>query len=180
MVDLDAPTCPFCPFSDQDASFVAQHIDFCHPEGLAVTAPEHLHSLASTNPTASPFSVDEVPADHYVDCPHGCGETVASAELSTHLDLHVAEDIALDGSGTDPAAYDPDLMSRASELPSDYEELLDLPSSRKSGKGGTNRDFARNNSYRTERARSPPRKIGPNGAKRLGVRFQLFGALEMC
>lgn len=165
MVDLDTPTCPFCPLSDKDASFVAQHIDFCHPEGMAVT-----DSLASTNPTASPVPADEVPADHFVDCPHGCGETVASAELSTHLDLHEAEDIALDGTGTDPTTYDPD-----------HEKMLDFTASRKSGKGATDRDFARNNSYKTERARSPPRKIGSNGAKRLGVCFLLYSALlEMC
>lgn len=176
MVDLGTPACPFCPFSDKYASFVAQHIDICHPEGMAVT-----DSLASTNPAASPVSVDGVPADHYIDCPHGCGETVASAELSTHLDLHVAEDIALDGTGTDPTTYDPNLIPHGRGLPSDHEEMLDFLASRKSAKGGTDRDFARNNSYKTERARSPPGKIGPNGAKRLGVCFLLYSALlEMC
>ncbi|KAJ0423379.1 peptidase family C78-domain-containing protein [Aspergillus carlsbadensis] len=26
------PTCPFCPFSDMDGNFVAQHVQYCHPE----------------------------------------------------------------------------------------------------------------------------------------------------
>lgn len=28
----EIPSCPFCPFSDPDGSFVAQHIEYCHPE----------------------------------------------------------------------------------------------------------------------------------------------------
>lgn len=173
MADLDAPTCPFCPFSDEDASFVTEHINFCHPERGATPAPRDSRPLENTHPIASPFPVDVAPTDQDVDCPHGCGETVTTAELSTHLDLHVAEDIALDESDTDATRFNPDLMPESHDFSLDCEASLDLSTSRKSGKRGADRDFARNNSSKPERARSPPRMIGPDGAKRLGVCFQL-------
>ncbi|KAL3489461.1 DUF1671-domain-containing protein [Aspergillus germanicus] len=30
--DSNEPTCPFCPFSDLDGNFVAEHVQYCHPE----------------------------------------------------------------------------------------------------------------------------------------------------
>ena len=85
MADYSTPSCPFCPITDQDADFVTQHIDFCHPEFGGAGF------LSDSPPVASPRlspSLDD-DADKYVDCPHGCGETVANSELSNHLDLHV-------------------------------------------------------------------------------------------
>lgn len=29
---VNDPACPFCPFADPDADFVAEHVHFCHPE----------------------------------------------------------------------------------------------------------------------------------------------------
>lgn len=164
-MDGHAPSCPFCPFVDSDATFVAQHIEFCHPEGG--TPPILSDESHFANPTLSPQSANEDAIDKYVDCPYDCGETVTAIELSTHLDLHVAEDIALDEDGTpshenSPAANDND-------LPSDYEEPPHLPGSRKSGKTGPDRPPAQAKTGKPGRTRSPPGTIGPDGAKRLGV-----------
>lgn len=98
MEDPDIPNCPFCPFSDHDSQFVAQHIDFCHPE---LGIPENSHDRFEIPPEEpqSQTASDEDYAEKYVDCPHGCGEIVAKSELASHLDLHVAEEIALEDSG---------------------------------------------------------------------------------
>lgn len=37
--DVHHPACPFCPFSDLDDTFVAQHIEYCHPEAVGQTEP---------------------------------------------------------------------------------------------------------------------------------------------
>ncbi|KAF9882965.1 hypothetical protein FE257_004369 [Aspergillus nanangensis] len=90
---VDEATCPFCPFTDHDSTFVAEHIEHCHPENQAEPAP-------LTTTSSEEFQ-------KYLDCPRGCGELVADTELSTHLDLHLAEGIALEGaylSGKNPTS----------------------------------------------------------------------------
>ena len=170
MGDHDHPSCPFCPFSDSDASFVAQHIDFCHPEN---GAPQGSSQQASpqdfTRDSSQPATDDST--DQYVECPNGCGEGVTVAELSTHLDLHAVEGDALDESGSTRTPSNADLFSSDRDLSSDHEDTLEIPSSRNGGKRDANRDFARANSSKPGRARSPPRTVGPDGAKRLGVCF---------
>ena len=50
---------------------------------------------SSQNPLASRLQ------DHrYLQCPFQCGERIARAELSTHRDFHVAEEMALEGADT--------------------------------------------------------------------------------
>lgn len=164
------PTCPFCPFSDSDTDFVAQHIEFCHPD----TGPAWLHPdepPATTDQGPLPFSVDEDLTDKYVDCPHGCGETVPSTELSTHLDLHLAEGLALEDSAAAQTSPDINLTPEEDDLiPEDDEVLQDLPEpSRKGRKRGLERDFSRANPANPPRTRSPPRTVGADGVKRLGV-----------
>lgn len=155
------PTCPFCPFSDQDATFVEQHIEYCHPEG-GQDAPQSLSQTAS-----APFPTEE-PDDNYIDCPHGCGETVTIAELETHLDLHVAEGIALDESGQDQRPFHTELSS---EPDISDTETRDFSVTQKGGKRGADRDFTRSNTSKPThgRSHSPVGKLGPDGAKRLGV-----------
>lgn len=178
MANLHTPTCPFCSVSDKDASFVAEHINFCHPEGGTTQSSNDLYPLQETDLQSSHL-VDAAGSDQYIDCPHGCGEAVTAAELSTHLDLHVAEDIALDESGTDSGPFDSDLITSGQDFSSDIEHSLDLPPSGKHAKRGTGRDFARNNSFKPKQARSPTRTIGPDGAKRLGVCLRII-VLQTC
>ncbi|KAJ5693344.1 hypothetical protein N7462_002767 [Penicillium macrosclerotiorum] len=169
MDSQDAPSCPFCPFVDSDASFVEQHIEFCHPENGVSQSLSDPQGSERTNPTASYLLIDEESTEEYVECPHGCGEVVTSAELSTHLDLHLAEGIALDEGGNSQPTFDTDAVSSDYELPSDQDDHLDLQGSRKGGKRDVTRDFARaNNTSKPTRAKSPTRTRGPDGAMRLG------------
>jgi hypothetical protein len=167
MNDHSTPSCPFCPFSDPDATFVAEHIDFCHPEGAGPAIQDsHPLNTHTHSPTLSSPPVEDA-TDKYVDCPHGCGEIVTAAEISNHLDLHIAEGIALDdGSGEEP--FPEDLVPCEHDL-SDKDDSLDFPGTRKSGKRGSDRGFAGTNASKPRRARSPPSTVGPDGVKRLGV-----------
>lgn len=171
MADLDNPTCPFCPFFDEDASFVEEHIYFCHPEGGATPAPGVPHPPESTDQGASPFSREEGSTDQYVECPLGCGETVTAAELSTHLDLHVAEEIALDERDPDSPPFKPGRIDGDRDVHSNQEDSLGVLASLRNGKRNAERDFARTNSSKPGRVRSPPPKTGTGGARRLGVGF---------
>ncbi|PGG99870.1 hypothetical protein GX51_06081 [Blastomyces parvus] len=108
-MEADVLPCPFCEFSDSDPYFLTQHVELCHPENgtSPFIAPEEPsptpHNLnhstnhtseSSTGPSVEPSTNDDDPLDGYVDCPHGCGEIISTTELSTHLDLHMAEDMA--------------------------------------------------------------------------------------
>jgi hypothetical protein len=87
--------CPFCEFDDYDSNILIQHIDLCHPEDRSTAAwPMTQHDTASQQDLDT-----NVIAGEYVHCPHGCGEVVARAELPLHLDLHLAESLAIDDSG---------------------------------------------------------------------------------
>lgn len=165
-MDQTHASCPFCPFSDSDADFVSQHIDFCHPEN-GVHGPESLPQQI-TEPTSSLQPIRDDSTEQFVDCPHGCGEIVTAAELSTHLDLHVAEGIALDEHESPHASLDARLASSDHDF-SDQENTFDTEITKKGAKRGADRDFTRKNSSKPGRARSPPNTAGADGAKRLGV-----------
>ena len=164
-------TCPFCPFSDADASFLEMHIEHCHPEnGTPQSLTPDFHEWENGR-SPSPLPTDEDSTEKYVDCPRGCGETVTVAELSTHLDLHLAEGMAFDEIGADSPQYNADSSSPDDyDLPLDQEDKLDLQGALQGGKRGADRDFARrNNNAKPARAKSPPRTRGQDGAMRLGV-----------
>ncbi|KAK4934239.1 hypothetical protein LTR66_015662 [Elasticomyces elasticus] len=151
MVDINI-SCPFCPFADSDAEFVSQHVEYCHPEGADSFSPGLENALQQST------LADDT--EKYVDCPHGCGEIVAAAELDIHLDLHVAEEVALDDSGTAP-------IRSPAVLEEDFDDL-DMMDSYKGGKRGMQRDSARVNTSKPPRAHSPPRTTNSDGIKRLG------------
>lgn len=99
--------CPFCDFSDHDSYFLLQHVELCHPEnGDSPFIAKHVEEPASTDPdeegntrdsTDSP-SGDDIDG-RYVVCPRHCGETVNIAELSSHVEMHLAEGMMFDGTG---------------------------------------------------------------------------------
>ncbi|KAJ5169127.1 uncharacterized protein N7482_004721 [Penicillium canariense] len=173
MDNSSTPSCPFCPFSDADVSFLEMHIEFCHTEdGVPQTLLPGVHGLDTSqtpSPSPSPSATTDVEStEKYVDCPHGCGETVTAAELATHLDLHVAEGIAFDD-GADSTPFNADLGPSDDDPSFDQEDKLGLEAAFKGGKRGADRDFARkNNNSRPARAKSPPRTRGLDGAMRLG------------
>ena len=98
-------SCPFCEFEDYGSEFLSQHVAYCHPEDPAASLPTHTHQdwavagedlqAAQTDSLAALDNTDDL----YIPCPHGCGEEVAKTELQLHLDLHVAESVALDETG---------------------------------------------------------------------------------
>jgi hypothetical protein len=130
--------CPFCEFDDHDSNILVQHIDLCHPEDRA--AADWAATQHDTH--AHQQELDTIIPDEYVPCPHGCGEIVANAELPLHLDLHLAESLALDDSGNyhtgNPHGYTEDpvynksigLHNDPSDLPSSEEGQVDAVSSK--------------------------------------------------
>ncbi|KAJ5584083.1 uncharacterized protein N7459_003883 [Penicillium hispanicum] len=169
MTDHVNPSCPFCPFSDSDASFVAEHIEFCHPDnGTRSAVFPSTHAAGTAGLTPSPLPPNEDRPNQYIDCPHGCGETVTATELTTHLDLHVAEGIALEESGSVQTPFSADLISDEHAFSLEYESSVEHPAMRKGGKRGVDREFSQANSAKPRRAKSPSRGIGLDDAKRLG------------
>lgn len=161
---MDIPSCPFCPFSDTDAQFVTEHIEFCHPEhgtkhDQFTMQPQE---AASGDRRPSVWDKTEYQADKYVDCPHSCGEVIMNTELSTHLDLHFAEEVAHE----DPTS--PQLGALAEESNGHRFDSFD-----------DDHDFQDKYAFRTgagkahnSRLKSAYHKtVSVGGVKRLGVRF---------
>ncbi|KAF3479593.1 DUF1671 domain-containing protein [Arthroderma uncinatum] len=97
--------CPFCDFTDADAYFLTQHVELCHPEnGISpfLATDDQPSSENTRKPdwwhgdTQLYTNEDAEPATKYIDCPTGCGEAVTEAQLTSHLDLHLAEGLALE------------------------------------------------------------------------------------
>ncbi|OJD12604.1 hypothetical protein AJ78_06828 [Emergomyces pasteurianus Ep9510] len=111
-MEVNVLPCPFCDFSDSDPYFLTQHVELCHPENgespfIAAEEPSPSRQNHSADretsdspvpPIKSPAN-DDNPLHGYVDCPHDCGEIISTAELSSHLDLHMAEGMAFEESG---------------------------------------------------------------------------------
>lgn len=165
--DTGIANCPFCPFSDSDSQFVYEHIDFCHPEGGIPPDDGHesqrQDELLHDNQTPTPDDEEDY-TEKYVDCPHGCGEIVANSELPSHMDLHLAEEIALDDSGiaqTDPRNTDENIQK--------FDELLEdkyVPPQ----KGRGRKEFTQRAApQKKNRSRSPPYTAPADGVRRLGV-----------
>ncbi|WEW56289.1 hypothetical protein PRK78_001732 [Emydomyces testavorans] len=111
--EASIPSCPFCEFTDSDTYFLTQHVELCHPENgyspfIAVGDDQsddqtsriketHYPSLKDITPSKSPSSTElSIDTTSYTECPLGCGEAIIVTELSSHLDLHAAEGLALD------------------------------------------------------------------------------------
>ncbi|KAN0076041.1 Peptidase family C78 domain containing protein [Elaphomyces granulatus] len=96
-------SCPLCEFSDYDSYFLSQHVDLCHPEDEdppSITDGDGGDSIDHTNredgQNTQCHSSNTEQEKQYTDCPEGCGEIVTTAELSLHMDLHMAENFALE------------------------------------------------------------------------------------
>lgn len=177
MDHTNIPTCPFCPFSDADSQFVAQHIEFCHPELGVLPEDENSRPVDQPNGSSqanqSQTSDEDDSTEKYVDCPHGCGEIIADSELPTHLDLHVAEEIALEDSGavqTEPQNSDADTLR--------FDDLLeDKYAFQRKGRPSQKGSFQRGVPKQNNRSHSPVSKsadfggLPADGVRRLGVCF---------
>lgn len=103
-------TCPFCDFVDKDDYFLMQHVELIHPEngespfivkdesvaaqGLGRPSPKQNEEAAWSD--GQPLLSTKSSTNKYIDCPHGCGESILSDELQVHQDLHFAENMAMD------------------------------------------------------------------------------------
>ncbi|KAK9594363.1 hypothetical protein V6Z94_005218 [Aspergillus fumigatus] len=101
--DVHHPACPFCPFSDLDDTFVAQHIEYCHPEAVGQTEPTSGENGDEDRSTPI-YQQPQMPGGEnvYIKCSQSNGEILPSAEISYHLDIHAAEDFAVDNA---PSIY---------------------------------------------------------------------------
>ncbi|KAF5864975.1 hypothetical protein ETB97_005862 [Aspergillus alliaceus] len=94
----ECPRCPFCSFSDPDSNLVVEHIALYHPDNSTYfDTPSGkkirgLKQATSEQSFSSNHTIEH--AGTYTDCPHGCGEILLATEVSTHLDLHLAEEVA--------------------------------------------------------------------------------------
>ncbi len=116
---MEAFSCPFCDFSNPDSYFLLQHVELDHPENgeSPFIATEHDDNkekeeesrsssrnqgnnemegaLQHGQTTPSTASSMNSPAT-YIECPYSCGELVASAEITSHTDFHLAENMAFE------------------------------------------------------------------------------------
>ncbi|PWY64994.1 DUF1671 domain protein [Aspergillus heteromorphus CBS 117.55] len=99
-MDHSDSACPFCSFSNPDSSVVAEHVETCHPEDnmqvLYGAQPANMLDISPKLQQSRPSHDKEECPGGYTGCPHGCGEIVTDAEISSHLDLHFAESVALE------------------------------------------------------------------------------------
>ena len=99
----EAPLCPFCGYENDDSYFLTLHVETVHPESgespfavRGTTSGKKDFPPVGEGSTADTLSYRDREHD-YVQCPlQSCGEQVLRAELSTHTDFHVAEDMALE------------------------------------------------------------------------------------
>lgn len=191
---METPSCPFCPFSDTDTQFIAEHIEFCHPEngtsgtgqgGHIVEQPEgafnHQQDLFCDNDNDDVGDDDHDDddeqdcSDKYVNCPHGCGELVTKVELPIHLDLHIAEDVANEETRSpqpERRSNQPD--TRESGTSHDDYNIQDKYEFTKKGRSGQKNGASLKKSRKRGRARSPSSKASSHNAfsgsvKKLGV-----------
>lgn len=167
---LDQPSCPFCTFTDPDGGFVAEHIEYCHPENDS-------HFGGSTGQSSTePAGYEDNQYEHlqkYVDCPHGCGELLETVELSTHLDLHLAETVAL-GSDYAPQTMSPAPGSDAQEYRHPYESN-EQKKTRRSNSSFMGQQKMRGDPQRESSAggKRPSDFSSTKKVKRLGVRHDI-------
>jgi zinc finger-containing ubiquitin peptidase 1 len=120
---MDSLSCPFCDFTDEDSYFLLQHVELIHPENgespfIATGHDEDEGRSSSSNqesngkevalqhkqmPLSSTSSLES--PSTYIECPYNCGELVASAELTSHTDFHLAENMAFEEETLRPVEF---------------------------------------------------------------------------
>ena len=164
------PSCPFCPFSDADGQFVAEHVAFCHPEG-AIPFKDEPETQVPDQPspgsqTPPQHEDEEGYTENYVDCPHGCGEIVADSDLPSHLDLHLAEEIALEDTGI-VQTESPSVDQHDHKFDEFLEDKYAPPQ-----KGRDRKEISQRTApQKDDRPRSSVGSVPANGVRRLGVRL---------
>lgn len=187
---METPSCPFCPFSDTDTQFIAEHIEFCHPEsgpfdtgqgGHIVEQPEgafgHQQDLLCDSDDDDDDDGEDRP-DKYMNCPHGCGELVTKVELPIHLDLHIAEEVANEETRSpQPERRGKELDTRKFDTSHNDYNTQDKYEFSKKGHSGQKKGTSLEESRKRGRARSPSKASSHNAfsgsVKKLGVCSQM-------
>jgi hypothetical protein len=99
--------CPFCSFSDSLLQYIAQHIEYCHPDKH--DSPDRLNSYESCSEL------------EYIECE--CGEDVVFSEFTGHMVLHLSEEMTA-GSNPNNEGNSPTSSSPATEIATDTTSQL--------------------------------------------------------
>jgi zinc finger-containing ubiquitin peptidase 1 len=196
-IAMEPFSCPFCDFADGDSYSLLQHVELIHPENgespfIATEQDEEESRSSSSKQESSGKEVAlqdkqtqssstlslENPAT-YIECPYNCGELVASAELTSHTDFHLAENMAFEEETLRPLQFSTGACNdeqAVNDISSHFS--TDIPKALR-------RD---DNSFRTLTPRksslkellfggSPrrtPTKVSGGGTKRLGVSSRTY------
>lgn len=187
----DSFSCPLCDFTDRDSYFLLQHVELIHPENgespfIATGDDDENGRSSSSNQNndeeeaavhdkqkhSSTLSM-ESPAT-YSECPYSCGELVASAELTSHTDLHLAENMAFEeevlhsveystGACNDQQAAQDITTHFSTDIPKALRREIDNARTPKPRKSSLKELLFGGAPRRT------PAKVSGGGTKRLGV-----------
>lgn len=200
---MDSFSCPFCNFSDQDSYFLLQHVELIHPENgespfIAAEQDGDEGCSSSSNqknkekeaalqdkqtPPSSAPSL-ESPAT-YIECPYNCGELVASAELTSHTDFHLAEKMAFEdevtpsiefstGACNDEQAVKHITTHFSTDIPKALRRDTDSP------RTPTPRKSSLKELLFGGSPRCTPTKVSGGGTKRLGVSSSPLRSISSC
>ncbi|KAL8847351.1 MAG: hypothetical protein Q9221_007604 [Calogaya cf. arnoldii] len=87
---MSPQSCPFCPFSDSNPYFLAQHVETLHPEdGEPSFVSRHFLEEDLPAECEEATTVREAPSQHFIECE--CGEAIAPPDFEDHAQLHSAE-----------------------------------------------------------------------------------------
>ncbi|KAL8985082.1 MAG: hypothetical protein Q9205_001123 [Flavoplaca limonia] len=107
---MEAQPCPFCPFSDTDPYFLAQHVETFHPEdGEPSFVPRHWLEAGLPLDYTEATTIREAPSQQYAECE--CGEAIAASDFEDHVLLHSAE--AADNATDLAEITEPDLPTKS-------------------------------------------------------------------
>ena len=142
--------CPFCGLTESDPYSFLLHVETSHYEGESPFVVRESSQERNDDPTGSRAEGSEDSESDYVDCPEqGCGESILLAELQSHIDLHLAEKVAHDGTE--------EVQSNDTGRPKNIQDpdSSEAPFSTKLPDALRNRDQLDNTSSSTSRRRQP-------------------------
>ncbi|KAH8664327.1 peptidase family C78-domain-containing protein [Xylariales sp. PMI_506] len=97
--------CPFCGYRPDGEYALLLHMETSHAEGKSPFIPEDSASVGDPDGVTTPGE------EQFADCPAGCGEFVALAELEEHLELHRAEEDVSDTPSPGVGAATPEIAA---------------------------------------------------------------------
>ena len=191
---MESFSCPFCDFADPDSYFLLQHVELIHPENgdspfIATEHGEDVGRSSSSNQEnnekeaalqqeqtlpSCPSSTES--SATYIECPYSCGELVASAELTSHTDFHLAENMAFEEETLRPLQFSTGACNNEQAVRDISAHFsTDLPTALRRDNESVQTPTPRKSSLKELLFGGPPRrtptKISGGGTKRLGVRF---------